>query len=201
MRPGWLVPLLLVVVCLGGLRSARAQEVVHRSLDQRSFLMSVGGGACLPRSGRFVAGSGNGGWNYGYLEANLELDLGPHLGAGSFGPAAPRLGASAFAAAAPCLGGGMLGGTVRVSQPWEERTGRWTAGLGPSIGSDGAVLAEADVSLEVRSRIGFALVLGPKLAVALNHAGGGPCGVDTCGVDVPPGSFLLLLRLGLGFNL
>lgn len=188
------IPVLLLAVALGGVRSARAQAVVQRSLDQRSVMMTVGGGACLPRSGRFFSGYTQSELAFGYLEANFQVDLGrPSLGV--------SLGASAFAAAAPCLGGGMLGGTMRIAQPWDERSGRWTLGLGPSIGSDGAILAEADVSLEVRSHFGFAMVLGPKLAVALNHAGDGKCGVDTCDVDVPPGSYLLLLRLGLGFNL
>lgn len=184
-----MLPLLLVVEGLVGIRSVRAEEVVVRSPDQRPLLMTFGGGLCVPRSGQFFSGTGTA-LVFGYLDANLQVDLRRYLGV------------SAFAAAAPCVGGGMLGGTVRFTQPWDDdRAGRLTAGLGPSFGSGGEILAEADVSLEVRSQIGFAMVLGPKIAVALNHTGDARCGVDTCDVNVPPGSYLFLVRLGFGFNL
>jgi hypothetical protein len=44
-------------------------------------------------------------------------------------------------------------------------------------------------------------VLGPKVAVALTYARDAKCGVGTCEVNIPPGSYLLLFRLGFGFNL
>lgn len=184
-----MVSLLFVVAGLVGVRSAHAEEVVVRPPEQRSFLMTVGGGLCVPKSGQFFSGDHTSELALGYLEANFQIDLRRYLGV------------SAFAAAAPCVGGGMLGGTARFAQPWDERSARLTAGLGPSFGSDGEILAEADVSLEIRSPIGFAMVLGPKIAVALNHAGEAKCGVDTCDVNVPPGSYLFLVRLGFGFNL
>ena len=182
------VPLLLVVVGLVGIRSASADEVVVRSPDQRSFLMTVGGGLCVPRSGQFFSGYASE-LAAGYLEANFQIDLRRYLAV------------SAFAAVAPCVGGGMLGGTARLAQPWDDRTARLTAGVGPSFASAGEIMAEADVSIEIRSQIGFAMVLGPKIAVALNHAGDAKCGVDTCDVNVPPGSYLFLVRMGFGFNL
>jgi hypothetical protein len=188
MRRWRMIALLLVVAGLVGIRSARAEEVVVRSPDQRSLLMTVGGGLCVPKSGQLFSGYATE-LAFGYLEANFQIDLRRYLGV------------SAFAAAAPCVGGGMLGGTARFAQPWDESSVRLTAGLGPSFGSGGEILAEADVSLEIRSQIGFAMVVGPKIAVALNHAGDPKCGVDTCDVNVPPGSYLFLVRLGFGFNL
>ncbi len=94
-----------------------------------------------------------------------------------------------------------LGGTARLAGRWHDHV-RVTAGLGPTYAFGGNVLAEGDVALEIRSRPGFALVLGPKLGVALNKAGGGPstC-VDSCDPVIPAGTYIVLFRMGLGFNL
>jgi len=65
-------------------------------------------------------------------------------------------------------------------------------------------LAEADVALEIRSGSGFALVVGPKLMVTLNPSGGEICAVGRptdCVAEVPAGTYSVLFRLGLGFNL
>ena len=183
-----MLPLLFVFAGLVSMRSVRAEEVIPRSPEPRPVLMTVGGGLCLPRSGQFYSGTGSA-LPFVFLDANFQVDLRPYLAV------------SAFGAVAPCVGGGMFGGTARLAQPWDEGTARLTAGLGPSYGSGGEIMAEADVSLEIRSEIGFAMVLGPKVAVALNHAGDAKCGVDTCDVNVPPGSYLILFRLGFGFSL
>jgi hypothetical protein len=195
MRRKWTIPVLLVAVAVCGSRSARAEEVVQRSLDQRSFLMTVGLGDCLQRSGRFSkSGAGSAPLPVNYLEANFQFDL--------WRPSVwTSLGASAFAAASTCVDGGILGGTVRIAQPWDERGSRWTGGLGPSVASDGAIMAEADVALELRSKFGFAGAFGAKVAVALNHAGDGQCYADTCDTGVTPGSYLLLFRWAVGLNL
>ena len=89
---------------------------------------------------------------------------------------------------------------MRFAGQWHDQF-RVTAGLGPRYATGGTVLAEGDVALEIRSRPGFALVLGPKLGVALNTGDGTLfCGGD-CGAVVSAGTYFVLFRLGLGFNL
>jgi hypothetical protein len=123
-----------------------------------------------------------------YLGGTLQLDL--------HGP----LAANVFVGLGGCFTV-TAGGTARFAGQWHDQF-RVTAGLGPSYATGGSVLAEGDVALEIRSQIGFALVLGPKLGVALNTAGGSPglC-AGYCDPVVSAGTYFFLFRLGLGFNL
>ena len=67
---------------------------------------------------------------------------------------------------------------------------------------EGACWPKAMWRWSIRSQMGFALVLGPKLGVALNTAGGSPglC-AGYCDPVVSAGTYFFLFRLGLGFNL
>ena len=53
---------------------------------------------------------------------------------------------------------------------------------------------------EVRFDSGFALVFGPRVAVALTHGGTPGCGADTCNAYMKPGDVVITLRSGLGFT-
>jgi hypothetical protein len=52
---------------------------------------------------------------------------------------------------------------------------------------------------EVRFDGGFLVALGITSAVALQHAGHGPCGTDTCDAWMTPGDLLLVGRVGVGY--
>lgn len=122
----------------------------------------------------------------GYLGGTLELDL--------HGP----LAANIFVGLGGCFTA-VAGGTARFAGQWNDGV-RVTAGAGPMYAAGGSVVAEGDVALEIRSRPGFALVFGPKLGVTLNKTGGGNC-VDSCDPVVSAGTYFVLIRLGLGFNI
>jgi hypothetical protein len=70
------------------------------------------------------------------------------------------------------------------------------------VGLGTTLFAEADFALEIRSTPGFALVLGPKLSVSLwgNDSQDSQC-VSGCPTGFPAGTYMALIRLGLGFNL
>ena len=165
---------------------ARAEDV-----PSRPMVLTFDPGVCLMWEGRLLSPGASP--LIAYLGGTLELDL-------------PRpIAASVFVGLGGCLGA-VIGGTVRYASPWQG-TVRVTAGGGPMLGlvafsGGAAALAEGDVALEIRSGPGFALVLGPKLAVTLNRSGGSdPHCVDECPVDLPAGTYTLLFRMGVGFNI
>jgi len=184
MRLDWTTAFLLVLMSLGGVRPARAQDATV----SRPFILTFDSGICLPISGHFFGGYVTSPLALAYVGVSSHLDLSTHVGVG------------AFAALTPALGG-VVGGSARLTQPWSDHAVRLTAGVGPAYASSGSILVAGDVSLEVRSRGGGAFVFGPALAVAVNRVGDGHCGVDTCDVYIPPGAYVWLIRLGLGFNL
>jgi hypothetical protein len=182
MRLSWLV---LAPSIFGGLVTAspaRAQET-----ESRPLLLTVDPGFCAVANGHLTS-NGERSPFVNYLGGTFQLDL--------HGP----LAANVFVGLGGCLLAS-IGGTARLAGQWHDHV-RVTAGLGPTYASGGTVLAEGDVALEIRSRPGFALVLGPKLGVALNKAGGSLsyC-VDNCNPSLPAGTYIVLFRLGLGFNL
>lgn len=181
----WTTAVIAAVMSLGATRPARAQEID----TSRPVILAFDAGVCIPESGRFFSGHVTSPLAAGYLGVDLHVDLGTYVGLGAFG------------AIAPVFDGFVGGGSARFTQPWGSHAARVTAGLGPAYGSNGSILAVGDVSLEVRSQIGFALVMGPALGMTLNRVGDGRCGVDTCDTYIPPGSYVVLFRLGLGFNL
>ena len=184
MRLSWTIAGLAAATILGGTTPARAQaEDVTRPV-----IFTAGAGVSLPSSGRFFGGNVTSPLALGYLGVDVQVDLSTHGGMG------------AFAALIPALGG-VVGGSARLVQPWRSRVARVTAGLGPAYASSGSVLVTGDASLQIRSKAGFAMVLGPALAVAVNRVGDGQCGADTCTVYIPRGAWVALIRLGLGFNL
>jgi hypothetical protein len=165
---------------------ARAQNVASRPM-----ILTFDPGVCLMWEGRFFSPGASP--LVAYLGGTLQLDL-------------PRpIAANIFVGLGGCLGA-VVGGTVRYASPWAGAV-RVTAGGGPMLGvvafaGGTATLAEGDVALEIRSRPGFVVVLGPKLAVTLNRSGGGdPHCVDECPVDLPAGTYTLLFRMGVGFNI
>jgi hypothetical protein len=175
---------LLFVVSLGATRPAVAQQVDAT----RPVVFTLDAGVSLPLSGRFFGGFVTSPLILGFLGVDLHVDVSTYVGLGFFGELTPALGA-------------VGGGSARFTQPWRGQPARVTAGLGPAYASSGAALAVGDVSLEVRSHIGVALLFGPAVQVVLNQIGNDRCGVDTCDAYVPPGSYLVLVRLGLGFSL
>jgi hypothetical protein len=181
MRLGCLILAFSLLGSLVTASPARAQEA-----GSRPMLLTVDPGFCAVASGHLTNGERSPFVNY--LGGTLQLDL--------HGP----LAANVFVGLGGCLVAS-VGGTARLAGQWHDHV-RLTAGLGPTYAFGGNVLAEGDVALEIRSRPGFALVLGPKLGVALNKAGGGPsyC-VDNCDPVIPAGTYILLVRIGLGFNL
>jgi hypothetical protein len=125
----------------------------------------------------------------GYLGGTLQLDV--------HGPFAANI----FVGIGGCFTV-VAGGTARLVGQWHDHL-RVTAGVGPEYAAGGSLLAEGDVALEFRSQPGFALVLGPKLGVTLNRTGGGNASycVDSCDPVVSAGTYFVLIRLGLGFNI
>jgi len=152
-----------------------------------TFAVDLGYG--FPSSDRFLRGGliGPSPLAYAYLGAELHVDLTTHVAMGL---------SAGFTAAL----GRFAGGSVRLTQPWGADWYRGTAGLGPAYASNGSLLAVGDAGLELRSHLGVAVLIGPVIAVALNTAGADRCGVDTCEAYVPPGSYLVFFRLGLGLN-
>ena len=100
--------------------------------------------------------------------------------------------------------GWLLGATVRYAGPPPTRTTHVSVGVGPEIVTGGGLgtgaFAQADAAVEVRFDSGFALVFGPRVAVALTHGGTPGCGADTCNAYMKPGDFVITLRSGLGFT-
>jgi hypothetical protein len=174
---------ILAFSLLGGLVAptpGRAQEA-----ESRPLLLTIDPGYCAFSGGRSPEARDLFG---AYLGGTFQLDL--------HGP----LAANVFVGLGGCFTVS-AGGTARFAGQWHDQV-RVTAGIGPAYASGGSVLAEGDVALEIRSQAGFALVLGPKLGVALNKAGGSPafC-VDNCDPVVSAGTYFVLIRLGLGFNI
>ena len=180
MRLSWLI---LAFSLFGGLVAAppvRAQEA-----ESRPLLLTVDPGYCAFAGGRSPEARDFFG---AYLGGTFQLDL--------HGP----LAANMFVGLGGCFTAS-AGGTVRLAGQWHDQF-RVTAGIGPTYATGGSVLAEGDVALEIRSQVGFALVLGPKLGFALNTAGGSPafC-AGNCDPVVSAGTYFVIIRLGLGFNL
>ena len=185
MRSSWLV---LALSLLGG-PVAAAPVLAQESgpAASRPVLLTVDPGFCAVVNGHFT--------NIGqlplverYLGVTFQLDL--------HGP----LAANVFVGLGGCFAV-TAGGTARFAGQWHDHV-RVTAGLGPTFALGGTVLAEGDVALEIRSRPGFALVLGPRLGVALNSGRDvvSSCSGNCDGV-IPAGTYFVLFRLGLGFNL
>jgi hypothetical protein len=188
MRLSWLV---LACSLFGGLVAAtpaRSQDAQPaESAESRPVLLTVDPGFCAVVNGHFT--------NIGqiplvehYLGVTFQLDL--------RGP----LAANVFVGLGGCFAI-TAGGTARLAGQWHDHL-RVTAGVGPTYAVGGAVLAEGDVALEIRSRPGFALVLGPRLGVALSSGADviSSCS-GSCNGGVPAGTYFVLFRLGLGFNL
>ena len=180
MRLSWAI---LVLSPLSGLVAAspvRAQEA-----ESRPLLLTIDPGYCAFSGGRSPEARDLFG---AYLGGTFQLDL--------HGP----LAANVFVGLGGCFTAS-TGGTLRFAGQWHDQF-RVTAGVGPSYATGGSVLAEGDVALEIRSQMGFALVLGPKLGLALNTAGGSPglC-AGYCDPVVSAGTYFFLFRLGLGFNI
>ena len=180
MRLSWAI---LALSLFGGLVApspVRAQEI-----ESRPMLLTFDPGYCALAGGHSPGAHSLLG---AYLGGTLQLDL--------HGP----LAANVFVGLGGCFTV-TAGGTARFAGQWHDQV-RVTAGIGPTYASGGSVLAEGDVALEIRSPAGFALVLGPKLGVALNTAVNAPafC-VDNCDPVVSAGTYFVLIRLGLGFNI
>jgi hypothetical protein len=175
MRLSWVMVAFSLVGGLVAASPARAQET-----ELRPLLLTVDPGFCAVRDGHGSLASER------YLGGTLQLDL--HR----------PLAANIFVGLGGCLTV-VVGGTARLAGQWHDHV-RLTGGLGPMYASGGSVLAEGDVALEIRSRPGFALVLGPRLAVTLNETGERKC-IDSCDPVVPAGTYIFLFRLGLGFNI
>jgi len=182
-----MVAVLVVVGALASAAPARANEG-----NSRPVLLTLDPGICLLHS--FESSTSSYGQLFlAYLGGTLQLDLpGP-------------LAANAFVGIFGCYGLS-AGGTIRYAAKLSGAT-RLTAGVGPMIATvpGWTALAEGDVALEIRSGSGFELVVGPKLMVTLERSGVGeicPLGRPTdCVAPVPPGTYSVLFRLGLGFNL
>jgi hypothetical protein len=100
--------------------------------------------------------------------------------------------------------GWLLGAAVRYAGPPPSDTTHVSVGVGPEIVTGGGLgtgaLVQGDVSIEKRFKSGFALAFGPRVAVAVTHAGVPGCGVDTCNASMKPGDIVVTLRSGLGFT-
>jgi len=189
MRSRWLV---LAFSWLGGPVAAApvlAQEPGPApAAESRPVLLTVDPGFCAVVNGHFT--------NIGqlplvehYLGVTFQLDL--------HGP----LAANVFVGLGGCFAV-TAGGTARFAGQWHDHI-RVTAGIGPTFALGGAVLGEGDVALEIRSRPGFALVLGPRLGVTLNsgHDVVSSCSGNCGDAVIPAGTYFVLFRLRLGFNL
>lgn len=77
-----------------------------------------------------------------------------------------------------------------------------SVGAGPALVATGAlsdlVFLQTDATLSLRSAKNLALLFGPVVSFAMNHAGTPGCGVDTCNAWAVPGDRLILVRFGLG---
>jgi hypothetical protein len=182
MKLSWATSALLLIGGLAGASTARAQEA-----EPRPMLLTIDLGYCgVPGNHPITGGNPV---LLGYLGGTLQLDL--------HGP----LAANIFVGLGGCLTV-VAGGTARFAGQWHDDV-RVTAGVGPMYAAGGSLLAEGDVALEIRSRAGFAFVVGPKLGVTLNRTGGGNLSscVDSCDPVVSAGTYFVLIRLGLGFNI
>jgi hypothetical protein len=126
-----------------------------------------------------------------YLGLTLERSI--------WGP----LDVNVSAGAAASLGY-LLGATVRYAGPPPSRRTHVSVGVGPEIVTGESLgtgaFAQGDVAIEARFDNGFALVFGPRVAIAVTHAGTPGCGVDTCSAYMKPGDFVITLRSGIGFT-
>jgi len=127
-----------------------------------------------------------------YLGVNVERRISPSL----FGEATASVGLRL---------GWIFGGTADFALFQNQRF-RLALGAGPLImhsptddGFGWGAFAQAVLGGEIRFDGGFLVALGITSAVALQHAGHGPCGTDTCNAWMVPGDLLLVGRVGVGY--
>lgn len=127
-----------------------------------------------------------------YLGVNVERGISPSL----FGEVTVSAGLRL---------GWIFGGTADFAVFQNQRF-RLALGAGPLIihsstdnGFGWGTFAQAVVGGEIRLGGGALVALGITSAVALQHAGHGPCGVDTCNAWMTPGDLLLVGRVGVGY--
>ena len=182
-----IVGVLATALIMSGSLSSRAQDA-----DSPPWAVRVDSG--------IASGGGNlqsGGPDEGvpppiYLGVNVERGITPAL----FGESTVSVGLRL---------GWIFGGTVDFALFQNQRF-RLALGAGPLImhsstddGFGWGAFAQAVLGAEVRFNGGFLVALGITGAVALQHAGHGPCGTDTCNAWMIPGDLLLVGRVGVGY--
>ena len=98
--------------------------------------------------------------------------------------------------------GWLVGGTIRYLA-LDGESANLSVGFGPLFAPDAdfgaAAFAQVDATLQLKVMGSLGFVLGGSLGVALNHARGVSCGVDTCEAYLARGDTVGSLRLGIGW--
>jgi hypothetical protein len=98
--------------------------------------------------------------------------------------------------------GWLVGGTIRYLA-LDAETAHLSVGVGPLFAPDAdfgaAAFAQVDATLQLKVMGSLGFVLGGSLGVALNHARGVNCGIDTCEAYLARGDTVGSLRVGIGW--
>ena len=98
--------------------------------------------------------------------------------------------------------GWLVGGTI-CYLALDAETANLSVGVGPLFAPDAefgaAAFAQVDATLQLKVMGSLGFVLGGSLGVALNHARGVSCGVDTCEAYLARGDTVGSLRVGIGW--
>jgi hypothetical protein len=125
-----------------------------------------------------------------YLGVSLERTIAGPLRANVSGGASLMLG-------------WLIGGTIRYAAVDPETGANVSIGVGPLFAPDAqfgaGAFAQVDATLHMQIAGSFGFVLGGNLGVALNHARGLKCGVDTCEAYLARGDTIGSLRVGIGW--